>query len=70
MTYNELGSPTAITAGNSSVAGETRTYNVLGQLTKIVSGNYDFRYNFSATANDGRITNSGTDRVPLRGRVI
>ena len=30
VTYNEAGLPTAITAGNSSVAGETRTYSVLG----------------------------------------
>ncbi len=56
VTYNQLGMPTAITAGNASVAGETRAYNVLGQLTQIVSGAYRFDYNFSATANDGRIT--------------
>ena len=37
VTCNHLGLPTAITAGNSSVAGETRQYNVLGQLTQIVS---------------------------------
>ena len=56
VTYNHLGMPTAITAGNSQVAGETRAYNELGQLKQIVSGAYRFDYNFSATANDGRIT--------------
>ena len=56
MTYNHEGMPTAITAGNSLVAGETRAYNTLGQSTQIVSGAYRFDYNFSATANDGRIT--------------
>ena len=59
VTYNHLGMPTAITAGNASVAGETRAYNVLGQLTQIVSGSYRFDYNFSATANDGRIIRQG-----------
>ena len=56
VTYNAADLPTAITAGNGSVAGESREYNVMGQLTRIVSGNYDFRYSFSATQNDGRIT--------------
>jgi len=56
VSYNEAGLPTAITAGNAQVAGESREYNVLGQLTRMVSGAYDFRYMFSGTANDGRIT--------------
>ena len=45
--------------GNVSVAGETREFNLLG-LPRIVAGSYDFRYNFSATANDGRVTSQSS----------
>lgn len=41
---------------------ETRTYNSNLQLTELVSGSYHFKYNYSATQNNGRI-GSMTDVV-------
>ena len=50
VTYNAAGQATQI-------GGETRTYNIIGQLTRIASGsNFDERYDYHATQNDGRIT--------------
>ncbi len=42
-----------------TVAGtlsETRTYNVNSQLIELVSGSFHYKYNYSATQNNGRIT--------------
>ena len=38
-----------------TVVAESRTYNINQQLTELVSGSYHFRYNYSATQNNGRI---------------
>ncbi len=35
---------------------ETRTYNVNLQLSELVSGSFPYKYNYSATQNNGRIT--------------
>jgi RHS repeat-associated protein len=50
VTYNAAGQAT-------NIGGEVRQYNFLGQLTRITSGtSFDERYDYPATANNGRIT--------------
>ena len=60
VTYNAASQPTAISTSNPQVNGESRAYNVLGQLTSLTTGSMRFEYDFSATANDGRITTQRT----------
>ena len=64
-TYAPDGAPTAVTFVGAydpgydiySYYNETRSYNVRGQLTRMTAGNYaDLEYRFSATNNDGRLT--------------
>ncbi len=44
-------------------ASETRTYNSMNQMTRLtIPGSLDISYNFSATANDGKITGQ-TDNI-------
>ena len=56
VAYNAASQPTTIAAGASWVTAEARAYNVLGQLTSLTSGFTRFEYDFSGSANDGRIT--------------
>jgi hypothetical protein len=60
VTYNAASQPTAISTSNPQVNAEARAYNVLGQLTSLTTGAMRFEYEFSATANDGRITTQRT----------
>ena len=52
VAYNAASQPTAIVAW---VNAETRAYKPIGQLTSLTSGSAQYNYEFSATANDGRI---------------
>jgi RHS repeat-associated protein len=51
--YNHMGALTWVSILGS---GETRQYNALGQLTRITGLGVDLEYRFSATQNDGKIT--------------
>jgi YD repeat-containing protein len=52
VTYNPANQILQLNAGAFS---ETRTYNANLQLTELVSGSYHYKYNYSATQNNGRI---------------
>ncbi len=56
VSYNAASQPSTITAGVGWVNSEARMYNALGQLTSLTNGTRRFEYDFSPTANDGRIT--------------
>jgi RHS repeat-associated protein len=51
--YNTQGALTSLSILGST---ETRQYNALGQLTRITGLGIDLEYRFSATQNDGKIT--------------
>jgi hypothetical protein len=47
----------AYNAANQVLSGvDNRSYNANGQLTEIRAGSYRYKYNYSPTQNNGRIT--------------
>jgi hypothetical protein len=52
VTYNAANQWLSI---SGTVLNETRTYNANAQVISLVSGSYQYKYNYSATQNNGRV---------------